>query len=293
MEKYYKTNENTIGKIRVERDDEPLNPRTEDDGNIGHMMCWHPKYALGDKNPFNTVDEFFDELITQEYTKKQLVNMAKNRKIPKLEIAYNRETREYSLIAEYTRYYPKKERVYDEVVSGVNAHDLYDLFEDVLEYMNNATKMQLLEEKGYVFLPLSIYDHSGITMYVGGRLDHYDGQWDCSDVGWIYTTKKEVMESGCRYRAGNNRYYDITENNWKKASEIILKGEVEIYDQYLVGDVYGFIIEEYDKDSEDWQEVESVWGYYSDKWGDDLVQELASEAGITEELVNDVVKLIA
>jgi hypothetical protein len=38
-----------------------------------------------------------------------------------------------------------------------------------------------------------------------------------------------------------------------------LEQEVETYDQYLTGDVYGFVV--YDEDG---QEVDSCWGFFGD-----------------------------
>ena len=63
-----------------------------------------------------------------------------------------------------------------------------------------------------------------------------------------------------------------------------MESEVFIYDQYLTGQVYGIITEEFDPDTGTWEEQDSCWGYFSDKWGDDLIEEIASEYGITEEL---------
>jgi hypothetical protein len=45
----------------------------------------------------------------------------------------------------------------------------------------------------------------------------------------------------------------------------VLKGEVETYDQYLTGEVYGYRIskvEVCDKGCEHKEEVDSCWGYY-------------------------------
>lgn len=142
-----------------------------------------------------------------------------------------------------------------------------DDFLDTLlsDYDNELTieqKIRKLERKGYCFLPISIYVHSGITMYVGGKYDHFDGQWDCSQVGWIYTTRETIHKE-----YGNIR-------QWKKRAKEILTAEVKEYDMYLTGDCYGYILEEYDPAAGDYEEIESVWGYLSDKWGIDLAKEI-------------------
>ena len=78
--------------------------------------------------------------------------------------------------------------------------------------------------------------------------------------------------------------------------------EVKLYDQYLQGDCYGYIIDELGMDdqasleskmnllSEDdmeWDEnKESCWGFFSSKWGDELIEEIAREAAYFDKLVD-------
>lgn len=102
-------------------------------------------------------------------------------------------------------------------------------------------------EKYYVMLPLYLYDHSGITM----RCSSFHCMWDSGQVGWIYCTK----EKACK-EYGENAF---------KATEY-LEGEVKVYDQYLRGDVYGFIVEEYnevtDPDAHYAEHIDSCYGFY-------------------------------
>lgn len=89
-------------------------------------------------------------------------------------------------------------------------------------------------EKHFIILPLYLYDHSGITMNTEG----FACPWDSGQVGVIY--------------CGNGTMRQATIEN--------LKLEVATYDQYLTGDVYGFICEE-EVDGE-WEETDSCWGFY-------------------------------
>ena len=59
-----------------------------------------------------------------------------------------------------------------------------------------------------------------------------------------------------------------------------LEGEIETFDQYIRGDVYGFIVEE------DGEEIDSCWGFYgedprtngmSDYVDDELIQQYVNE----------------
>lgn len=101
-------------------------------------------------------------------------------------------------------------------------------------------------DKYYILLPLYLYEHSGITMSTGP----FSCPWDSGQVGWIYVSKECVRK----------------EYGWKKITKSrekqicrYLEGEVETYDQYLTGEVYGYIIED-----EYGEELDSCWGYYGD-----------------------------
>lgn len=79
-------------------------------------------------------------------------------------------------------------------------------------------------EKGFV-LPLTLYDHSGISMSVG-----IDRGWDSSHVGYIYITK-ETMDK---------------ENISPENVENVLRGEVNLYDEYLRGEIFYVRVEKED-----------------------------------------------
>ncbi|NQT91474.1 MAG: hypothetical protein HQ559_01840 [Lentisphaerae bacterium] len=110
-------------------------------------------------------------------------------------------------------------------------------------------------DKHTVMLPLHLYDHGGITMSTGG----FSCPWDSGQVGFIYISREDVLKEGPR--AGKR----ITKGLRDWAVEL-LKGEVKEYDQYLTGDVWGFIIEsdETCESCEHTAEVvhDSCWGFY-------------------------------
>jgi len=109
-----------------------------------------------------------------------------------------------------------------------------------------------------VILPLYLYDHSGITI----STTPFSCPWDSGRVGFIYVTKDKVREAFDVKRISKKTLAKVTE---------ILKGEVETYDMYLRGDVWGYVIEEDDGDT-----IDSCWGFY----GEDQCRE-AGELGFT------------
>lgn len=102
----------------------------------------------------------------------------------------------------------------------------------------------LIDERGaYLIYPLSIYDHSGVTIFIGPPRD----QWDSGYVGFVYVTKDDIL----------HEYGEITPETKQLAKQVI-EGEVETYDQYLRGEVYGYEI------FENGDFYDSCWGFYGD-----------------------------
>lgn len=103
-------------------------------------------------------------------------------------------------------------------------------------------------EKILVAKPLFLYDHSGITISTGA----FGCPWDSGQVGWVFITlKKAQEESGRKTRRAQRRW-----------AERMIDAEVEEYDHYLTGQVYGFVIEDENGDS-----IDSCWGFYGDPTG--------------------------
>ena len=113
---------------------------------------------------------------------------------------------------------------------------------------------------------INLYDHSGITVSTSNGYP-YNDRWDAGCVGFIYVTKKTIF----------NECDGITEENWKERADEYLEGEMETYDQYCRGEVYGFrliktvveqetcphcgeVIREYEEETEE----DSCWGFYGD-----------------------------
>lgn len=126
-----------------------------------------------------------------------------------------------------------------------------------------------------VILSLGLIDHSGISMYVGGGAHPADpGGWDSGTVGVIYATSADLVRE----------YGEDTPETRAKADEL-LRLEVKTYDQYLMGEVYGWVVEKRQPACEccdhtpDPEHVESCWGYYNvDDAMDDAMHNVPDEA---------------
>lgn len=97
-----------------------------------------------------------------------------------------------------------------------------------------------------VILPLYLYDHSSITI----ATTPFSCPWDSGQIGYVYVTKEKARKEYMVKRLTKQKLALI---------EKVLLTEVETYDQYLTGDVWGYRV--YNSDGD---EIESVWGFYGD-----------------------------
>lgn len=176
--------------MSIHQDEDPESPRSWT--NAGIMVCWHPRYELGDRKPEDNEME-----------------------------ALKRGG--FPLLTRYLRRYA------------------------------GATHV----------IPLGLLDHSGLHMYADGGSHWSDSAgWDSGTVGFIYDTPQSRADTGM-----NDELIDmpvsfpfvegVTPTHKVNAIDYALRGDVETYDHYLRGDVYGFTIE-----TPDGEHVDSCWGFY-------------------------------
>lgn len=344
--KYYKENDKLM-RLHIEWDDNALNPRKDDDFDIGNIVCWGKNWGhLSDEgNDWEDEEDFFKEICMKHLTKEQIETLVDKRmKIVSIEpptekepdkAEYERDIRdmcskydemsekakELGLQNDQTRYinmarlyrenkekeFKKKEELSKtyKVKNDIGLFPCKGTKKECEEYINGELReglldgdifyasagmyketMEMLQNSDIVILPVFVYEHGGISISVS---DFCDG-WDSGQAGWIYATKEDAYKMimwGARYKDTNGNLVDVTEENWKKATIEELKSEIKIYDQYLQDEVYGIVTEEYNPEDDSWEEVDSCWGFFSDKWGDELIESIASDFGISEPLYDD------
>lgn len=110
--------------------------------------------------------------------------------------------------------------------------------------------------KDYLFVPLYMFDHSGIALSV----DPFYCPWDSGQVGWVFVAKERVRK----------------EFGWevltaKRIQEVkgFLRAAVEELNTYINGEVFGFVVEKAvtcptcgHAEDEAWELTESCSGFY-------------------------------
>jgi hypothetical protein len=110
----------------------------------------------------------------------------------------------------------------------------------------------------YIGMPVYAYVHGSATIKAAWS-NPFGCPWDSGRSGWVYTTREKALKE-----FGGKR---VTKALREKVYNV-LRSEVETFDMYLQGDVYGWIVEV------DGEEVDSCWGC----WGFDYAESEARAA---------------
>lgn len=105
------------------------------------------------------------------------------------------------------------------------------------------------DKKRYLSLPVYGYDHGMLTI----STSPYSCSWDSGKLGIIYVSREDA-------RKEYGRLYS------KKALNL-LNAEIKVYNQYLIGEVYGYKITD-----PSGNETDSCWGFYGDYEGELMCQ---------------------
>lgn len=153
---------------------------------------------------------------------------------------------------------PFNPREDDNLGTMVCSHRRYDLGDEVAQNLDDYTSWDEWREgevpaDAIVVLPLGLYDHSGISMFVGTKGGGVHAAWDSGQVGWVYATPADCERMGSPTDP--------------ESVERILRGEVETYDAYLRGEVYGYTVSKVSEceccNHKEYEHQTSVGGFYT------------------------------
>lgn len=257
--------------VHIQSDDSPMNPRKEW-GHLSTMACWYHNYDLGDDIGNKDPEEFWRALVDEHVPGDEFAEAVKSGKLYGIRAEKN-EAGRYDIYEHYALRTAAGTSEPDEVLEHTNLveSEFWFYIADDLTIEHCQTLLESYME----WLPLTMYEHSGITMSCGPRTGQFADRWDSSAVGWIVVSKAKVeKETGPQ------------DEDWRKRAIRFMEAEVKTYDQYLTGEVYGYTLYESDIPAEgedpDWTEIESCWGFY----GSDI-----NESGILDCLPNvEVIK---
>lgn len=254
--------------LHIRADECPESPREWD--NLAKMACWHRHYNLGDKMDQQEPEVFWRHLVRDYVSNEEVVEAILAGKLGGIRLAPNPENPElYDL---YETYYIRTVIGRSEPSESLEREGIKE--SDVLYWVEDDLTIghcQTLLEPYIEWMDLWLYDHGGITISCS-HCYPYNDRWDSGQVGWIIADKETIIRE-----VRNHDMSRLTDETWRARAVEIMEGEVEVYDQYLRGEVYGYNLyrlgdagddedEEFDED--DVEEADSCWGFF----GDDLLE---------------------
>jgi hypothetical protein len=146
---------------------------------------------------------------------------------------------------------PTDPRSWDNLAKFICFHNRYNLGDkheyNAKDYSGWAEMKEAIMKKEDVAIirPLYLYDHSGITI----KTTPFGDNWDSGQIGFVIVTREAIREN-----FGVKR---VTKALIERAEKIV-DGEVETYDQFLTGDVYGFEVVKVTKCNEEHEHEEDL-----------------------------------
>lgn len=146
----------------------------------------------------------------------------------------------------YRDEYAESPREWDNLSTFYCFHKRYNLGDKHNIDHGDYSSWQDMEESNFsqddIIVPLYMYDHSGISI----ATHPFMCPWDSGRIGMAVITKRDIIKE-------YGTYNDTTKAMARKC----LEAEVKTYDDYVQGEVYGYVL----KDSEG-EEIDSCFGFY-------------------------------
>jgi len=242
--------------LDIVQDQNPWNPLTESD-EVGSVPCWHRRYNLGTEQPKERPQEYLDRLAREAD--------------PELEDMESRlEDLELSLYD-----FGAKDGTYRHPRLFARAQALV-----------GRRREQAMEK--YLIVDLHLYDHSGLSISTGS----FSCQWDSGQVGFWHISLTEAWKEWGTGDADPDwdapssgpGLADGTPITVRKRAEQYIECMVETYDQYLQGDIWGFVAYRRkpgppaEWNEPEWEELDSCWGFFgSDPRENGMAEHLGPE----------------
>ena len=237
-----------------QENDACFDPRPEEHDSI--MACFGDYRNYGDRKDEDTEEDFWNNLVWNHCDDDEIFNSLINGTLPTTRAKKDEDdTYHISSLTYDGEWIP--------FCWGLNENEVITYAKDDFSI---ADCMKLMESHA-VWLPLYIYDHSGVSMSCGIRTYPCNDRWDSSQCGWIIT---------------------VTSDKEQALKQMI--AEVNEYDNYLQGYVYWYTLYRegngtkiYDEVTDGWTEIDSCGGFI----GDDII-----ENGMTYNVGNGIEEAI-
>ena len=131
---------------------------------------------------------------------------------------------------------------------------------DIKDFENPEDFMEYVERENIVFLPVFMYEHTGICLSTSDAKYPFSDRFDAGQLGYIYMSNEVLIKE--------------FDGDREKAVEC-LKAEVVVYSAYLSGEVFSYVLSKavYDENGEidddpdaEGDFISSCGGFYGDDY---------------------------
>ena len=246
----------TAYMLLFDTDPEPMNPRA-DDTPLARLFCVGSHAHLGDQGNGTELGEFLLGIIERTMTREEIANRV-------------RTLEDEKRILIRTAAYETDDDLVNEILNEISDGEL------------EIREVDALLEGRAVIRPVWFYEHGGITITCGDRVNQFSDSFDSGLFGWIVIDKDTVT----RNLSNGNPDFD-----WEAIAVGRIEAEVDVYDQYLQGEVYRYALysgpmSNADADTTDedmWHDEDTVCGFY----GNDVATNGMIDSMNVEESVKD------
>ena len=146
---------------------------------------------------------------------------------------------------------PFSPRDFDNLGVMICFHGRYELGDKHSLSIQEAKDLmaKMYDERNGVCLPIYLLDHSGLSISTSNAYPFND-RWDAGKVGFIYADKESIRKNFSIKAVSQKRLEQVRQT---------LLSEVKTYNQYLTGDVYGYVLKD-----ETGEVIDSCSGYYGE-----------------------------
>jgi len=171
--------------------------------------------------------------------------------------------------------YPESPRQWDNLGTIYYCSSRYILGD---KQVDRKVIQDIMNDPNYFYLPVYAYIHSGVSLWTNYNTmrDHVPPShlgWDTGMSGIIAVSKKKIRKEYTVKRVTNKL---------KDKIGVYLNNEIEIFNQYLNGDIYGYSVMLNGK------QIDSCYGYYGTNWKENgLLDSAESEADYDNEKIKE------
>lgn len=139
--------------LLVKQDDDPPNPRVDAD-NFGTMVCFHPRYNLGDAHAYADSDDFLQDLFVETVGGGE-----------------------------------RGEAMYGKLLDKFDATEHGGPGSPALARAVDDALLAVIRKK-HIVLPVYLYDHSGLSI----STRPFSCPWDSGQVGWVVASRDNILK---------------------------------------------------------------------------------------------------